>query len=179
VAYRGRTDWTSGFWPGCLWYLYELTDDAKWKRAASEWTESLEQNQYFTEHHDIGFMMCCSYGNGLRLTENTEYIPILIRSARSLLTRYSPVVGSIRSWNTKKSMDGRNNWEFPVIMDNMMNLELLFFAYRQTGDTAFREAAVRHAETTLKNHVRPDYSSYHVVNYDPLTGQTLHQQTMQ
>lgn len=179
LFYYGIDEWTGGFWPGCLWYMYEFTGEEKWKKAAAEWTASLESNQYNTAHHDIGFMMFSSYGNGLRLTGNSSYKPILVQSARSLVRRYSPIVGSIQSWPARKSKGDKNSWQFPVIMDNMMNLELLFWATQETGDSSFYKIAVQHALTTMNNHVRPDYSSFHVVNYDPVSGKRLHQQTLQ
>ena len=178
LRYVGIGDWTGGFWPGALWYMYEHTGEQKWRTAAEKWTQSLESNQYNTKHHDIGFMMYNSYGNGLRLTNNESYKPILIQSAKSLVKRYSPVVGSIQSWNPRKSKDG-NQWDFPVIIDNMMNLELLFWATKVTGDNSYRDIAIRHAETSMKNHVRPDYSSYHVVSYNTSTGAPAYRQTAQ
>lgn len=178
TKYVGIRDWTGGFWPGSLWYLYDFTKENQWKDAAVRWTESLEQNQYNTSHHDIGFMMYCSYGNALRYTHSKKYEDILVQSAKSLIARYNPVVKSIKSWNTKKSW-AENTWYFPVIIDNMMNLELLFYASKKTGDPVYRNVAVNHAETTRKNHLRNDYSSYHVVDYDTLTGKVLFQQTNQ
>lgn len=172
-------DWTSGFWAGNLWYVYEFTKDEKWKLAAEKWTEALEDNQFLTSHHDIGFMMFCSYGNGYRLTKNKTYRDILIQSAKSALKRYDPNVGVIKSWNKRKSIGLKNDWEYPVIIDNMMNLELLFFASKETSDPIYREVALSHADKTLKNHIRSDFSTYHVVNYDPKTGGVLHQQTAQ
>lgn len=172
-------DWTGGFWPGCLWYVYEYTKDEKWKAAATKWTESLEKNQYNTSHHDIGFMMNCSYGNAYRITGNEAYKKILVQSAKSLVTRFNPKVGAIKSWNTFKSWGGKAVYQYPVIIDNMMNLELLFLASKFSGDQSFRDIAIKHAETTLKNHYRPDYSSYHVVNYDENTGEVLSRETAQ
>lgn len=179
VKYAPITDWTGGFWPGILWYMYEYTQDTIWKNKAREWTHSLESNQFNTAHHDIGFMMYSSYGHALRLAPEEGDEAILLQSARSLCKRYSPVVGSIQSWNKRNSKGDIHTWEFPVIIDNMMNLELLFFASKVTSDTTFRSIAVQHAENTLKNHLRPDFSSYHVVNYDPQTGDVLHRQTLQ
>ncbi len=179
TSFTGIEDWTGGFWPGCLWYVYEYTGDEKWKNAALRWTESLERNQFNTHHHDIGFVMNCSYGNAYRLTKDTSYKSILIQSARSLITRFDPKVGAIKSWNTFNSWDGKSVYQFPVIIDNMMNLELLFLATKLSGDDTFKDIAIRHAETTLKNHYRPDYSSYHVVNYDPQTGKVLSRETAQ
>lgn len=179
IKYLQIDEWTGGFWPGTLWYMYEYTKDSKWKDAALAWTNSLESNQYNTSHHDIGFMMYCSYGNALRFVNDERYPKILLQSAKSLCQRYSPVVGSIQSWNKRKSKGDINTWEYPVIMDNMMNLELLFYASKVSGDTSYRHIAVKHAEQTMKNHLRSDYSSYHVVNYDPKTGKVLHKQTLQ
>ncbi len=172
-------DWTGGFWPGSLWYMYEFTKDNFWKKNALKWTKSLEQNQYNNTHHDLGFMMYCSYGNAYRLTKDSSFIPILIQSANSLITRYSPKVGSIKSWNERKSYDNKQVWKFPVIIDNMMNLELLFFASKQTKNPIYRDIAIKHAETTMRNHIRPDFSTYHMVNYDETTGEVLDRKTVQ
>lgn len=179
LKFYGIDEWTGGFWPGCLWYMYEYTKDEKWKDAALKWTNSLESNQFNTQHHDIGFMMYCSYGNALKFDNNPRYQDILVQSAKSLVKRYSPVVGSIQSWNARKSKGDINLWEYPVIMDNMMNLELLFYASRLTKDPSYKNIAISHAEKTMQNHLRKDYSSYHVVNYDPKTGKVLHRQTLQ
>lgn len=179
VGYTSIKDWTGGFWPGCLWYVYEFSKDEKWKKEAIKWTESLEKNQYNTSHHDIGFMMNCSYGNAYRLTGKESYKSILVQSAKSLIARYDSTVGAIKSWDSFKSWDGKSIYKFPVIIDNMMNLELLFLASKLTGDPVYRNIAVRHAETTLKNHFRSDMSCYHVVNYDPKTGEILSRETVQ
>ncbi|WP_232456808.1 glycoside hydrolase family protein [Pedobacter psychrophilus] len=130
LRFVGINDWTGGFWPGALWYMYEYTGEQKWRDEAEKWTNSLEENQFNTKHHDIGFMMYCSYGNGYRLTHNEAYKPILIQSAKSLMVRYSPEVGSFMSWNPRKAIWAQNDWEFPVIIDNMMNLELMFLRAR-------------------------------------------------
>lgn len=179
IKYLQIDEWTGGFWPGSLWYIYSYTKDEKWKDAALKWTHSLESNQYNTSHHDIGFMMYCSYGNALNYVDDPKYQEILVQSAKSLTKRYSPVVGSIQSWNTRKSKGDINLWEYPVIMDNMMNLELLFYASKVTKDPFYREVAINHAVKTMENHLRKDNSSYHVVNYDPKTGKVLHKQTLQ
>ena len=158
-------DWTSGFFPGMLWYMYELTGYGSWLEKAIEYTSMLKDQMYNASNHDVGFRMYCSYGNGLRLTGDTSYIPILVQSAKTLITRYNDKVGCIRSWDFNQE-----EWEYPVIIDNLMNLELLFWATEQTGDPVYREIAVSHANTTLENHYRPDYSCFHVVDYDTLTG---------
>lgn len=155
--------WCSGFFPGELWYLYEYTQKPELKKYAELYTDRLEKVQYVTTSHDVGFMLYCSYGNGLRLTGNKQYRDVLVQGARSLSTRYNPVVKALRSWN-------HGDWQFPVIIDNMMNLELLTWAGKETGDTTLVNIATEHANTTLKNHFRKDYSTYHVVSYDTITG---------
>jgi chondroitin AC lyase len=172
-------EWTPGFFPGSLWYSFEYSKDAELKAAAQQWTEALEPLKTFTQHHDLGFMMYCSYGNAYRLTGNEAYKNILVESAKSLSTRFNPAVGCIKSWNSFKSWHGSKTYNFPVIIDNMMNLELLFFASKVTGDTSFRHIAVTHAENTMKNQVRKDYSSYHVVCYDTITGNVAGRETAQ
>ncbi len=167
-------DWTSGFFPGTLWYMYENTGNEKWRKKAKEYTELLEKGQFRTNTHDIGFLMYCSYGNGYRLTKDTTFKRILIQSARSLITRYNPEVGCIRSWDFNKQ-----RWDFPVIIDNMMNLELLFWAAKVTGEKQFYVIAVSHANTTLKNHYREDNSCYHVVDYQTETGAVRKKETHQ
>lgn len=179
LKYVGIKDWTGGFWPGNLWYMYELTKDNYWKQHALRWTESLEKNQFNTSNHDLGFMMYCSYGNAYKNTSNPKYKEVLIQSAKSLISRFNPVIGSIESWNSRKSWDGKTFWDYPVIIDNLMNLELLFFASKATGDNIYKDIAIKHAETSLKYHIRPDFSTYHVVNYDTLSGKMLHRQTCQ
>jgi unsaturated chondroitin disaccharide hydrolase len=166
-------DWTCGFFPGSLWYLYEATGDARWRAAAEQQTAGLESVQHNTHTHDLGFMLYCSYGNGLRLTGNPAYATVLATGAATLSQRFNPVVGSILSW------DPRKGWKFPVIIDNMMNLELLFWAAKTADAPRLREIAIRHADTTLQNHYRPDGSCFHVVDYDPADGKVLHKQTAQ
>ncbi|MBC9931806.1 glycoside hydrolase family 88 protein [Chitinophaga qingshengii] len=172
-------DWTPGFFPGSLWLAYEQTKDPAWEQQAIRWTEKLAPLQHFTQHHDLGFMLYCSYGNAYRLTGNKAYRDILIQGARSLSTRYNPVTRSIKSWNVFKSWHGEQQYRYPVIIDNLMNLELLFFASKETGDTSFRHIAVSHAETAMHKQIRPDYSSYHVVCYDTTDGKVLARETAQ
>lgn len=166
-------DWTSGFFPGSLWYLYEYTHDPCWRQEAERFTARLEREQFNAGTHDVGFIINDSYGNGYRLTGDTVYRKVIIQAARTLTTRFNPAVGCLRSWNP------RNGWQFPVIIDNMMNLELLMHAWRLTGDSTFRRIAVSHADVTMRNHFRPDGSSFHVVDYDPATGEVLHRNTHQ
>lgn len=172
-------DWTPGFFPGSLWYLYELTGDTLWLHQAEEWTHSLEPLKTFTGHHDLGFMMYCSYGNANRLAPKPEYKDILIQSSESLSTRFSENTKTIKSWNYRKAWNDTTEWFFPVIIDNMMNLEMLFNGTKLSGNDKFKNVAITHANTTLKNHFREDYSSYHVVDYDTITGAVKAQATCQ
>jgi len=160
----GPRGWTSGFFPGCLWLMYEHTREEAWKTRAERWTHGLEEIKDYTGNHDVGFMVFSSYGQGYRLTQNPAYRDVILQAANSLATRYDATVGSILSWNPN------DRWTFPVIVDNMMNLELLFWASKNGGSQSLYDLAVRHAETTMKNHVRPDGSTYHVVDYDPSDG---------
>lgn len=179
VVFTNMYEWTSGFFAGSLWYEYEGTGSLALKKEAIKWTEKLELLKNFTEHHDLGFMVYCSYGNAYRITKNEKYKEILVQAARSLSTRYSGKTGVIKSWNKFGSWDGKGKYDFPVIIDNMMNLELLFFASKVTGDQRYKNIALSHAEHTMKNQIRDDYSSYHVVCYDPGTGKVLSRETSQ
>jgi len=168
----GTEWWCSGFFPGSLWYLFEYSGDQEMLFEAVRRTAPLEKEKLNTGTHDLGFMLYNSFGNGYRITGNPLYKDILITGAKSLITRYNDTVGCIRSWD-------HGNWSFPVIVDNMMNLEYLFWATRITGDSIYYKIAVNHAEKTIQNHYRNDWSSYHVVDYDPSTGEPIQKQTAQ
>jgi unsaturated chondroitin disaccharide hydrolase len=167
-------DWTSGFFAGNLWQMYELTQDKKWLRKAQEFTAPIEQEKTNGTTHDMGFKVFCSFGNGYRLAGTPQYKAVLIESARTLTTRFNEKTGCLRSWDHHSEV-----WDFPVIIDNMMNLELLFWAFKETQDSTFYKITVSHANTTMKNHFRPDFSSYHVIGYDPKTGEVKHRNTHQ
>lgn len=158
-------DWTSGFFPGSLWYMYEYTNDSKWEEAARNFTVPIEPQQYTTSTHDLGFILNNSFGNGLRLTNDESYKPILLQAAKSLISRYKPDAKVIRSWDFSQ-----DKWQCPVIIDNMMNLELLFEASKLSGDSTYRDIAISHADTTMKYQFREDNSCYHVVDYDKIKG---------
>lgn len=161
--------WCSGFYPGTLFYLFEETGNQELYTEGVRMLKLLEPEQYNVNTHDVGFMMYCSYGNANRITPQPPYKDILVNSARSLITRFNPTVGCIKSHN-------RGPNDFVVIIDNMMNLELLFWATQATGDSTFYDIAVKHADTTLKNHFRADNSLYHGLNYNPQTGTIKHYQ---
>jgi alpha-L-fucosidase len=167
-------DWTSGFFPGELWFLYEYTGKQEWKQQAAKYTSNIEAEKTNGGTHDMGFKINCSFGQGYRLTKDAHFKDVIIQSAKTLSTRFNPKVGCIRSWDHHKEQ-----WDYPVIIDNMMNLELLFAATKLSGDSSFYRIAVSHALTTMKNHFRPDYSSYHVIDYDTTTGMVRKKSTAQ
>jgi len=166
--------WCSGFYPGTLWYLYEYSQDTAVKALARQYTARIEREKFTTDNHDVGFMLYCSFGNGLRLTGNASYPEVLSTGSKSLVTRFNPKVGLIRSWDFNK-----DKWQYPVIIDNMMNLELLLWKFKNSGDSAYYKIADSHAKKTMENHYRSDNSCYHVVSYDSITGLPHHKQTWQ
>lgn len=157
--------WVSGFFPGVLWMLYENYNDEKLRRYAEMYTDRVEPAKRVTNTHDLGFMLYCSFGQGYRLTGNKHYLDVISEGTQSLLTRWNDKLGVIKSWESGPK------WQYPVIIDNMMNLEMLCFMTRETGDRSYERIAERHANTTMKNHFREDYSTFHVVSYDTITGQ--------
>lgn len=165
-------DWTSGFFPGELWFFYEYTNHKEWKAEAEKFTSNIEREKTNDDSHDVGFKIYCSFGNGYRITNDAHYKEVIIEAAKTLSKRFNPKVGCIKSWDN-------NKWEYPVIIDNMMNLELLFEASKLSGDKTFYNIAITHANTTIKNHFRSDYSSYHVVNYDTATGKVISKNSAQ
>lgn len=167
-------DWTSGFFAGELWMMYELTSEPYWKEKALAFTLPLEKEKWNGKTHDMSFKIYNSFGKAWKHTKDPRYRDVLIHSAKTLATRFRPNIGCIRSWdhNTDK-------WDFPVIIDNMMNLELLFWAAKETGNVHFKEIAIEHAENTIQNHFRENNSSFHVVDYNPETGEVQAKNTHQ
>lgn len=168
----GSEPWVGGFYPGTLLYLFEATGDSSLYKEAMAKMKVLEKEKFNVTTHDLGFMMYSSFGNAARIAPDPSYKEIIVTSAKSLTSRFSEKTGCIKSWDTGPS-------QFMVIIDNMVNLELLFAATRLTGDSSFYRIAVTHANTTMKHHYRPDYSSYHLVIYDPQTGAVQKKQTVQ
>lgn len=168
----GASDWTSGFPAGTLWLLYEHTQGVELRTAAEKWTQALEGQRLRTSDHDVGFIINNTFGAGYRLTQNPAYVAVITRAAQSLATRFNATVGATRSWDF-------GSWSFPVIMDNMMNLELFLNAAKLGGNMQYAEMAVKHALATDANHFRSDSSSYHVVDYNPSTGAVVRKQTNQ
>lgn len=161
-------DWTVGFWPGILWYDYEYTNNEEIKKAAIHYTELLQPLTELPAYdHDLGFQLFCSYGNAWRLTGDERYKQILLNAADTLATLFNPAIGTILSW--PREVEPRN-WPHNTIIDNMINLEMLFWAAKNGGNKKLYDIAVRHAETTMKYHFREDGGCYHVAVYDTLDG---------
>jgi unsaturated chondroitin disaccharide hydrolase len=179
---RGRwksdtfNSWTAGFFPGSLWLMYEATGKPRWRKAAKKRQRGLERLKRNTRTHDVGFLINDSFGQGYRLTGNDRFRRVVVRAARSLATRYSPTVRAIRSLNNRFGTDAS---DFRVIIDNLMNLELLFWASRHGGPHDLASKALDHAFTTAREHLRPNASSYHLVTFDARTGRVKHKRTIQ
>lgn len=173
ITTKELTWWCTGFYPGSLLYIYEQTKDETILKEAMRSLKLIEPNQYYTGNHDLGFMMYCSFGNAYRLFKDEKYKQIIFNAAASLSTRYRPAMKSIQSWNKNVY------FECPVIIDNMMNLEMMTWASQHGGDPKFEQIAITHTNTTMKNHYRPDFSSWHVVDYDVVTGKVLKKVTHQ
>lgn len=165
-------DWTSGFFPGTLWYLYEHSENPQLRQQAERWTWPLADITKGRYNHDLGFQYFSSFGNAYRITGDERFKPPIMDAAQHLASRYSPTVGAIKSWDNPK-------WQYPVIIDNMMNLELLLWAADHGGKDEWEQIARRHATTTMQNHIRPDGGSFHVIGYDPRTGAVLQRNTHQ
>jgi hypothetical protein len=173
LKYAPSSWWTSGFMPGSLWLLYQNTEEFEWLDDARAFTAKIEKEKNNKSTHDLGFMLYCSYGNGYRLTGDTAYKSILLKGAKSLSSRFNSKVGCIKSWESDKK------WQYPVIIDNMMNLEFLMWAFKETRDSSYYRICVSHADSTLKNQFRSDYSTYHLVSYDTIRGRVEKKQTVQ
>ncbi|MBP5278796.1 MAG: glycoside hydrolase family 88 protein [Prevotella sp.] len=165
--------WVSGFFPGVLWQLYEYSGDRQFREDAELFTNRVEPAKKMTNTHDLGFMLYCSFGQGYCLTGNQHYRDVIYEGTQSLLTRWNEKLGVIKSWNKN------DRWQYPVIIDNMMNLEMLCFMTREFSDPRYERIAELHAQTTIKNHFRDDYSTYHVVSYDTISGQPHAKNTAQ
>lgn len=167
-------DWTSGFFAGNLWQLYRLTGNSEYKKQAQKWTPFSKKESVNSGSHDVGFKVYCAFGEALKVEKKSEYKDIIIKGAETLCTRFNEKTGAIRSWDFNKDI-----WEYPVIIDNMMNLELLFEATKLSGNKKYHDIAVKHANTTLKNQFRADNSCYHVIDYNPDTGAVRKKTTLQ
>ncbi|MDH6534397.1 rhamnogalacturonyl hydrolase YesR [Parabacteroides sp. PM5-20] len=179
VYYCGYADWRSGFFPGSVWLLYELTGDEILLSLADKYSKGMEEAKNLTQHHDVGFMVGCSFGNGFRITGNPAYLEVIVQAAKSLSTRFRPVAGVLQSWDVDRGWMSQRGWECPVIIDNLMNLELMFKATELSGDSSFYQIAVSHADRTMAEQFRPDGSCYHVIDYSLEDGSVRNRHTAQ
>ncbi len=163
--------WSSGFFAGCLWFMYEYTSDEIWKERAMKWTVGMEREQFNKDDSDTGYRMMSSFGNGYRLTGDEHYKEVLIESARSLASLYNEKVGCLKGFTAEK-------WKYPVIVDHMMNLEILFWAAKNGGDPGWTKIAESHALNTMRDHVREDGSTIQIVDYNPETGEVRGHDTL-
>ena len=155
VKFTGVRGWVSGFFPASLWLLYEHTGDEELKAYAEKFTRRLESLKDYKGTHDLGFMVYCPFGNAYRLTGDEYYKNVIKQASASLVSRFDPEVGCIRSWNTGRKENPE--LDFMVIIDNMMNLEMLEWC------GGYSEITRSHADKTIENHFRDDYSTFHVV----------------
>lgn len=158
-------DWCSGFFPGILWQMYSITGNSYWRDWAVTYTWPIERAKWHKGTHDLGFMIYNTFGIAYDLDHEQSYKSVWLQAAETLCSRYKENVGLIRSWDHNSKV-----WKYPVIIDNLMNLKLLFRATQETNDSTFYKIAISHADKTLANHFRDDASSYHVVDYDPIDG---------
>lgn len=168
--------WCSGFFPGVLWYIYEYDGNDQFKELAIKETAKVEPVKYITDHHDVGFMINCSYGHQYRLTGDEYALEVLRTAAQSLTGAFTEEVGCIKSWPFVKP---GFSWVYPVIIDNMMNLELLMSIANMDNSEWLRHVAVSHADVTMKNHFRDDYTTWHLVDYVPGVGDVNKKITVQ
>jgi len=173
------SDWTSGFWPGTLWYAYELSSDNDFKRWAVEWTRGIEGQKANLKTHDLGFRFGCSFGNGLRLapgdSATANYHEILLAAAATMDKRFNPLFGAYTSDCDKKPLPN----SIPVVIDIMMNLELLYWASQHGGDTQIADRCISHTITTNRDFIRSDGGSFHIVRYDQTSGAVLNRGQLQ
>ncbi|QIL77176.1 glycoside hydrolase family 88 protein [Hymenobacter sp. HDW8] len=172
ILLTSSRNWTSGFFAGNLWYMARLTNKESWRRRAAAWTETLEAEKNTTSTHDLGFIINNSFGQGYALTQNPKYKEVVLQASATLGRRFNPTVGAIRSWDFAP-------FTYPVIVDNLMNLEMLLSAAKLGGDTTLARIAKTHANTDLKYRFRKDHSTFHVLDFDPATGKLRKQMTHQ
>lgn len=171
----GCINWCAGFFPGTCWYIYEYTGDPQIRSIAEKNTHKLKEIPYKYSSHDIGFVLWCSYGNAWRITGDKSWLEVPVAGAKALAGRFNENAKTIKSWDSVSGKD----WLHPVIIDNMMNLELLEEMSKLLGEKRYDEIARTHANTTLANHFRKDNSCFHVVDYDPRDGRVRHRVTRQ
>lgn len=168
-------NWFAGFTAGELWYMYEITGSEEYKTRALVHCDNLIKYASLSNTHDLGFIFFNSCVKAYKHTGQQKYRDAAVEAARMLLKRFNSKGNFIRAWGELNS----NDREGLMIIDSMMNLELLFWAAEETGGYLFYDAAYKHAITCLNKHIRKDFSSYHVVEFDAQTGEVLKKKTHQ
>ena len=168
--------WTTGFFPGQLWLLYQATGSPQWLAAARQWTAPLASQASLVtgprpDPTDIGFIIGTSFGNGYRLTGDPSYKDVLTTAGQSLASLYNSKVGAVRSWTFPQ-------YQFPVIVDSMMTLGPLQWGASNGGSPTWAGIAATHAQTVTANLVRSDGSTFQLADFDPTTGALLSQETV-
>jgi len=175
------SDWTSGFYPGIFWHLYDYTGNEYWRKKAITYTNAIHGQQNTKGDHDIGFIILGSYGNAYKYTHKDSFATVINTAAQKFSLIYSPLVQCTRSWfhNPSRTPLEFKPAQYPVIIDNMMNLELFLLSNNIKANNSYYNIAKSHANTTIINHIRPDSSTYHVVDYNPTTGEVRWSGTQQ
>lgn len=168
---KSSKDWTSGFWPGCLWYAYEMSGRPEFETWAKAWTAGIEKEKFNPDTHDLGFRFMCTFGNGLKFDPSLEeaYKPIVLAAAQTMANRFHPEFGALSSNWDRQPIENTT----PCVIDIMMNLEILFWGAENGGDSSWAEIARTHANTTWRDFVRADGGTYHIVRYEKETGRII------
>lgn len=168
--------WVGGHWVGLIWLAFAHTQDPVLEKEARTWAAYLSPRQFDTTTHDLGFLFELSHILGYELTGDETFVPPAVQAAGSLIQRFNPHGGYLQAWGP---LDASPELRGRAIIDTMMNLELLFWASRKTGDSKFATIAETHAYTVLKYQIRPDFSTSHVIDFDPEIGKFIKQDTHQ
>lgn len=168
--------WVGGHWTGLIWLAYAHTGDPALQSAACEWSERLAPRQYDLGTHDLGFLFELSYILGAKLTGDDSFKAPALQASRSLIQRFNPRGQYIQAW---RALDASPEWRGRAIIDTLMNLYMLYWTSQETGDPIFAQVATAHANTALKRQVRPDWSTAHVMDFNPDSGEFLKQDTHQ
>lgn len=166
-----NTEWTNGFWTGCLWLAYEYNQDKKLKNIAHKNVLSFLNrinNRIALDHHDLGFLYTPSCTAEYRINGDVKALEATIKAADKLMERYQEKGGFIQAWGELGYKE-----HYRLIIDCLLNIQLLFFAYEQTGDEKYRQVAVNHFYASANNVVRDDSSAFHTFYFDPETGEPL------
>jgi unsaturated chondroitin disaccharide hydrolase len=168
--------WVGGHWVGLLWLAYAHTGDTALESAARQWAARLAPRQDDATTHDLGFLFLLSHVLGAQITGDASLKAPALTAAQTLARRFNPKGNFIQAWGP---LDAPDELRGRTIIDTMMNLALLFWASQETGDPQYAQVATAHARTSLARHVRPDFSTAHVADFDPETGDFLKQDTHQ